>query len=363
MSVWIVGAGVAGLACASVLHRAGVEVGVLEASAAAGGRVRSATGTDGAHLGDLGPSWVWPIHQPALAGWLDRLGVRTMPQYESGDGCVERGAGRRPERTVLPGQHGQRRPVGGPGAIVRALLGSMPAGTVRTGCRVTSVARGADRSRIVTDDGVEREAETVVLATPLRIAVRDIVFDPPLPSPVARTCENAATWMASQAKALAVYDTPFWRADGLSGRISSAIGPLVECHDHSGDGGEPAALVGFVGLDAPTRRRVSAERGEAALGEAVLEQLVRCFGARAREPLLLRIEDWARDPHIATPLDVERPGGHPGVQPDSLRAPLHDGGLRLAVAEVAEISPGLLEGAFVAGERAARQVLAAVRPA
>ena len=48
---------------------------------------------------------------------------------------------------------------------------------------------------------------------------------------------------------------------------------------------------------------------------------------------------------------------HPDIAPTSLREPHWDGALQFAVSETAEISPGLIEGALVAGERAARRAL------
>ena len=361
--VVVAGAGVAGLVAASALVDAGVPVTVLEAAPGIGGRVRTLRDAAGRPLGDLGPSRVWPPYQPSVSRWLARAGVATVEQFERGDGIVERGHGAAPTRMALPGQHGQRRPLGGPGALVDALAAALPPGTVRTSsalCDVELVELDAGtRLRLHLDEnGTERVADAAhaILALPPRIIGRDVRFAPALDAPLARLLAAAPTWMAAQAKALVVHETPFWRAAGLSGRIASAIGPLVEAHDHCGPDGSPAALVGFVGTPVGARRAL----GDGELEGAIVAQLVRCFGDAAARPLHVRVEDWADDARIATAADVASPGGHPAVLPGTVRAPILGGRVHFAGAETSDVSPGLLDGACAAGERAARAVLAAL---
>src|SRR6202171_4496939 len=69
----VVGAGMAGLVAARLLHDSGFAVTVLEARGRLGGR----TWTDdylGAPL-DLGGSWVHGVDGNPLALWCDRLGI------------------------------------------------------------------------------------------------------------------------------------------------------------------------------------------------------------------------------------------------------------------------------------------------
>jgi len=94
-----------------------------------GDRVRSLL-SGGRVVGELGPSWVWPPWQPAVATWLPRLGVHTAAQHDVGDGLFERDAGLPVERAFLPAQNGIRRVVGGPGALVDALVSRLPTDTV-----------------------------------------------------------------------------------------------------------------------------------------------------------------------------------------------------------------------------------------
>lgn len=92
--------------------------------------------------------------------------------------------------------------------------------------------------------------------------------------------------MAPQAKYVAIYDTPFWREQGLSGEGRSARGPLGEIHDASMPGGS-AALFGFLGVPARVRSTVSDE----VLRTHCRAQLVRMFGPLAATPKAEAIKD------------------------------------------------------------------------
>jgi monoamine oxidase len=155
--------------------------------------------------------------------------------------------------------------------------------------------------------------------------------------------------MSTHAKAVALYDRPFWRESGLSGRIASQIGPLVEAHDHSGIDGSPAGIFGFVGWP-PDIRQKDPDR----LKHAILAQLSECFGPAAAHPNELIVQDWASNTQIVTELDLSGPVSHLDIGADILRQPFLDGRVRLAVSETSEVSPGLIEGALAAGEHAAR---------
>ncbi|SMX42311.1 hypothetical protein [Octadecabacter ascidiaceicola] len=60
--------------------------------------------------------------------------------------------------------------------------------------------------------------------------------------------QEIPTWMAGQAKAVAIYNAPFWREDALSGDAMSRHVPTVEIHDESPSKGEPYALFRFIGV-------------------------------------------------------------------------------------------------------------------
>ena len=77
--VIVVGAGLGGLSAARDLHRAGVDVVVLEARERPGGRVEQTTLPDG-RVVQLGGELVGEIHTSYL-GLVDELGLTLRPSY------------------------------------------------------------------------------------------------------------------------------------------------------------------------------------------------------------------------------------------------------------------------------------------
>ena len=357
--VLVIGGGLTGLTCAVLLHEAGHSVIVVEAADRLGGRVRSLRNeVSGAYLADLGPTWIWPEAQPFATRWLQELELGLTPQFERGDAIIDMAALGLPSRRQVPGMDGSYRVRGGTTAIVERLVGRLPSSAIRTGTRVNSIACEIGSIKVSTDNGALPviRPRRVVVATPLRVAARSINWSPALDSRVAYFMESTPTWMAAQAKAIAVYSEPFWRAKGLSGRIASRSGPLVEVHDHSGELGSPAGLFGFVGW--PRRvRHMNAD----ALQSAIITQLVRCFGEEARTPDHFHVEDWAENSFVCTSMDVNEPPQHPQLAPSLLRKAFWGERVFLAIAELATVSPGLIEGAFHIGSEVAEGVSATLR--
>ena len=352
MDVVVIGAGLSGLTAAAVLREAGASVQLLEADAQIGGRIRALRDPTSDHaVADLGPTWVWPRHQPVVARWLNILGAATFEQFNEGDAVVV-GYGPTPLRQPLPGQDGMVRIAGGPSTLIDTLANRVGQINIRRSAPVTEVFEdGPDHMAVHLGSGEIITAQKVIISVPLRVAATTMHL-PWASSALIDTMRGMPTWMSTQAKAVAIYNKPFWRDDGLSGRIVSRIGPLAEVHDHTVVDNAPAALFGFVSWS-PEQRRADPER----LRLAILEQLSDCFGKTAAHPLDLVIQDWAMNPRIVTELDTLQPATHPDIGPANLRQPLLDGRVRFAVSEASERSPGLIEGAFAIGEKAALELL------
>ncbi|MEO7106170.1 MAG: FAD-dependent oxidoreductase [Rhodoferax sp.] len=317
----IVGAGLSGLYAAWLLERQGIrDYVLLEARDKPGGRIASVSASghavpnaatvDATNRFDLGPTWFWPDYQRELHQLVDALGLQRFAQFETGDMVVERSPDAPPTRMRgYVNTPASMRLVGGMGALVDALRRTLDPARISTGQTVrrlrTTVSHVELDSEDATGLATTWRAEHVLLALPPRLVENTITFEPPLPPTLAQQWRATATWMASHAKYIAIYDTPFWRDHGLSGEARSARGPLGEIHDASMPGGH-AALFGFFGVPAHVRQSVT----EDVLRTHCRAQLVRLFGPQAATPRADAIKDWAQDRYTATAADLDAAGHH-----------------------------------------------------
>lgn len=334
--VLILGGGLSGLSLASRLHTAGRDVRVLEARDRTGGRILSLDGFD------LGPAWFW-AGQHRIAALVDRLGLRRFEQFATGaltfeaeNGDVERGLG-------FASMEGSWRLEGGLGRLTDALARELPADRLHLSQTVRTLTRTPRGITAETASGDSFHAARVVLAMPPRLAGR-LTYSPALSAETIRAMEAVPTWMAGQAKAVAIYDRPFWRDAGLSGDAMSRRGPMVEVHDASPAAGGGGALFGFIGV--PPAARGDAER----LERAVLDQFARLFGDEAARPTTLHLKDWAIDPLTSTGSDRQPLYAHPHYGTPSALTGLWDGRMILSGSETAARFGGYLEGALEAAE-------------
>jgi len=151
----------------------------------------------------------------------------------------------------------------------------------------------------------------------------------------------------------AVYERPFWRAEGLTGQAVSVDGPVRVTFDSTPKGGSPGVLLGFIGgTDARRWYGLPAEQRR----QMVLDNLANYFGEEARNPLQYVENAWADD---AFSRGDPVAGLPPGVLLDfgtALRAPV--GRIHWAGTETSDFWVGYMDGAVRSGERAAKEVLA-----
>lgn len=316
--VCIIGAGLSGLALASALLAEGRDVTVLEARDRPGGRVLSHNGHD------LGPSWIWP-HNRRMLALLDRLGLRSFPQHAAGRLVFEDATGTIRRDLDFATMGGALRVSGGLARVTDALAAEV-GDDLHFARPVRWLADDATGVTISTEGDTIRAAR-VVLALPPRLAARLGVTIPDVP-----------TWMAGQAKLVATYPTPFWRAEGLNGDAISHRGPLAEIHDASPDGSEKGALFGFAHPGAAR---------DAGFRDAAIAQLARLFGPNAAEPEEVILKDWGTDPATATTADRVPQAGHP-----IYRSLPSTGRLIFAGSEATPEDGGFLEGALAAADAA-----------
>lgn len=349
VDVLIVGGGLSGLSIADGLEAAGVDYLLVDSADRLGGRILSATLQDAAF--DMGPAWFWH-GQPRMAALVRRFGLQVFEQYSTGRIVFQDANGATHPDRGFSSMAGSLRIAGGMGALIDGLDRSLPDGKIRLGAAVRRIEQGAPNAGITihleTTDGPDVvTTKTVVLALAPRIAACNIDFTPPLPTDARRVLENTPTWMAGQAKIIAVYDRPHWRDAGFSGDGSSQQGPMVEIHDASCTQGGPYALFGFIGV--PPKQRAQHHDG---IIQAAKAQLVAMFGADMADPLALRLQDWAQNTNIATMRDHTPPSFHPTYGLPTAIANLWGGKLIMASTETGVQFGGYLEGALEAAEAA-----------
>ncbi|MGW5150551.1 flavin monoamine oxidase family protein [Rhodococcus koreensis] len=220
---------------------------------------------------------------------------------------------------------------------------------VHVNTAVCHVEHTTDGVRIETTRGTIL-ADGVVMALPPS-ATQHVTFTPPLP--VARTRWVDRSPMGDVAKVHAVFDTPFWRADGLSGQATiygnRAVGVVF---DNSPENAGHGVLVCFVYGD---RQRSWSALSDDDRRAAIIATLVELFGDRAASPIdytekIWPQDVWARGGYAASPT----PGTWFAHGHDGWRAPADR--IHWAGSETASIWNGYIDGAISSGARAAEEI-------
>ena len=209
---------------------------------------------------------------------------------------------------------------------------------------VRSIERRTDGSLTVTSDGGTVDARAVIVAIPPEHR-KGIAFLPDLPPEYAKLAQH---WpQGNLSKAYAAYETPFWRANGLSGEALSDEGPVFITFDVSpGDAG-PGILLGFI--DARMFDPLpSQQRREVALaGFAAL------FGEAASKPIDYVDYSWGTEQFAPGGPTAAVPPGSWTAHGQWLRKPVDI--IFWAGTETADEWTGFLDGAVRSGVRAATE--------
>jgi monoamine oxidase len=217
---------------------------------------------------------------------------------------------------------------------------------------VRRIAQGRGRV-VVTSDRLVVEAREVIVAVPPVLAAR-IDFAPALPRAHRQLLKKITP--GRLIKWEAVYDTPFWRTQGLSGQSVSEVGPANTTFDNTPPRGTPGILFGFVGGD---EARAFARESPAERRRRVLDNFVTAFGDEARNPRNTFEMNWTEERWTRG-----CPVGHTGQSILRRYGPAlrkANGRIHWAGTETATYWNGYMDGAVRSGERAAKEVLAALR--
>lgn len=197
--------------------------------------------------------------------------------------------------------------------------------------------------------GLAVRARSAIVAIPPTLAGR-VAYDPPLPARRDQLTQRMP--QGTVIKTMAIYETPFWRAEGLSGQATSDVNPSRVVFDNSPPDGSPGVLLGF--LEGRLAREWGARPAQERR-EAVLAGHARLFGERAARPVdfIERVwadEEWTRGCYGCLMV----PGGWTEYG-SALREPV--GRLHWAGAETATVWNGYMDGAVQSGERACAEAL------
>ncbi|NUL45819.1 NAD(P)/FAD-dependent oxidoreductase [Cellulosimicrobium funkei] len=226
---------------------------------------------------------------------------------------------------------------------------------------------GAEGEVVAHSDRVIVRAKNAVLAVPPNLYSR-IQFTPPMPREQHIAHQHLS--MGLVIKIHAVYQTPFWREEGLSGTGFGGGRLVQEVYDNTNygpnlAGGEPGTedpygtLVGFISdVHAERMWALPADERQRQILQAVADYL----GPKALEPIAFYLsdmaaEEWTRGAYAASyDLGGLHRWGHLQNRPTG---PIH-----YACSDIAAEGYQHVDGAIRMGEAAARQILShSSRPA
>ncbi len=221
---------------------------------------------------------------------------------------------------------------------------------VRLNQPVRRIDHDAQEVKVTTRAGETVTAQRAIVTLPPTLAGR-IEYGPALPSWRDQLTQRLPA--GSVIKLYAIYDEPFWRADGLNGQAASEQGPVKVTFDNTPPAGNPGVLVGFMEANDGREwaRRTITERRQ-----ATIDCMVRYFGPKAAHPIEYLERDW-----MAEEFSRGCYGAHftPGVWTaygPALTEPI--GPIHWAGAECSPVWNGYMEGAVRSGERTAAEVAA-----
>jgi len=259
--VCIIGAGLSGACIARTLASHNISVLLIDGRNRVGGRLLTAAAANG----DLGGAWIWPQSEPNMANLLRKLNIQTAPMHMNGLSMAYTSNGK---RHVIPdGQsamyaacgNGAIRVCGGASKVATALLEDH---SVRLGMRVTEIDYNDSEevkvkctkmtNKNIDDDGDSATiitCQAVILAAPPKVLINTIKFVPNLPKQKAESMIATPTWMQEYGKVAVSFPTNWWRLQRMSGISIDHIGAVATwweaCSGSEGDGDLPT-LAGFV---------------------------------------------------------------------------------------------------------------------
>ncbi|GAA3868742.1 NAD(P)/FAD-dependent oxidoreductase [Leifsonia kafniensis] len=149
--------------------------------------------------------------------------------------------------------------------------------------------RWSDAGVTAVTDELTVNARRVIIAVP-PILISRISFEPPLPRRQQQLHQHLS--MGFVIKVHAVYETPFWREDGLSGTAFSPYELVHEAYDNTNFEDPRGTLVGFVSDEhADGVFTLTAEERKT----RILTSLSHYYGDKALSPVVYYESDWGSE--------------------------------------------------------------------
>jgi len=406
----VIGAGLAGLACAQRLMAAGQRVMVLEARQRIGGRIWTEH-RQGCAL-DLGASWLHgttnnPIHRlvskdlrlqviPTDEQSCTTIGVDgqrwSAERSERADAWLDAfvspaedsGSADQPLSRLLPKPLSADQlftliadvepEVGAPLSAIAAnaplgdgdaLLGGdalVPDGLdhvikhlaqgveIRLGHVVQTIENQPQGVRVTTTAGATFNARRLCCTVPLGVLKRNLIrFEPPLPKEKARAI--AGLGMGVLDKIVLLFPERFWDPTNWLRNDGSESGLWPEWADLTSVIGRPA-LMGFI---AATQAQQLERLPDQAILNSALNQLKRCYPTRSiPAPTEVLITRWNEDPFACGSYSFAAVGSTPGMRADLA---MRWDAVVFAGEAVSTSYPATMQGAYQSGIQAAQTLL------
>ncbi|XP_014675035.1 PREDICTED: amine oxidase [flavin-containing] A-like [Priapulus caudatus] len=206
---------------------------------------------------------------------------------------------------------------------------------------------------ITTKNNDHYRANHIISAVPQALLNR-IEFIPTLPPLKIQLIQRIP--MGSIIKTMTFYKTAFWRDYGCCGSVISHNGPVVYCIDDTKPDGSFPCIMGFVVAD---RARELCGTTPEERKKTICKHYVESFGMKEfMHPVNYAEKNWMEEEYSGGCYTSGMPPGVLTKYGRVLREPFGD--IYFAGTESATYWSGYMEGAIQAGERAAREVLAAM---
>jgi monoamine oxidase len=222
-------------------------------------------------------------------------------------------------------------------------------GRIELGQPVRRIDDTGDAVVVTCEEGRTVAAAQVVVALPPTLAGR-LTYQPPLPGRRDQLTQRIP--QGSVVKFHVIYNTPWWRDEGLSGVVVSPTGVIGVTFDGTPPEGTPGVITGF--FEGPNAT-AAAEAGPAWRQRTVVDVLVAHLGAKAADNVGYLDLDWSEEPYTRGCYGAHLPPGAWTQFGPALAEPV--GRIHFAGTETADKWGGYIDGAIRSGERVASEIL------